>query len=213
MFPSLNAAPRVTREQVAGMLTGEFRNAVENLDEEFASKTQVELEDMRKPTEIDFLLRKKLWQLAEVGLNEEIQPIEIYGDICSRQTFFVKVITSPLRVAWLMTPPQEDKTRMEAGLSIGITNLVKFVSKEPTSETAGAFIKAIEFLYNRVHGPMVQRIDARHAHMKVTAPSGTEPLDVNARLEALKQKLVGSGSGEAIEGIRADQEKTSVSKA
>jgi hypothetical protein len=97
-------------------------------------------------------------------------------------------------MAWFLTPPMHDTELMEAGVKIGLRNLVKFVSKEPTAETASAFIKALEVLLNRVHGPVVQRIDARHAHahMKVAAPvNQLSPADEAARLEALKAKLAG----------------------
>lgn len=192
MTTTLTPSPKPTREFAISVLTGIMREAADNLPDDIASMPVSDLEDIRKPTEIDHYLRKNLWKQVEIAQKAgivEIQPVQIYSGICSKQNY-ERIAKTPLRLAWMLTPPTEDIARLEAGLSLGLTNLLKFVAKEPTAETAGAFLKAIEFLYNRVHGPMVQRVDARHAHVNLNKPMASPtPKDDTQRLEEIKQKL------------------------
>ena len=150
-----------------------------------------EIESVRTPTGVDFALRKNLWkrvELVQAGVISQIEPIDIYGGVCSR-TAYERVATNPHRIAWLLTNPTEDIQRAEVGFSIGLTNLIKFVSKEPNAETAGPFLKAMEMLWNRVHGPVVQRIDSRHAHVNMNKPVNPPTADKSERLQELKSKL------------------------
>ena len=185
--------PPSTKEFAMQLVAGEFQQAVMGLPPEIANMSASELEEIRNPTEIDWLLRKRLWNRVEIARKTQethIQTIAIYGGICSAANFH-KLLSSPHRVAWLFTHPAEDIKRMEFGLSVGMGNLLKFVSKEPNEKTAGAFLKAIELLMNRVHGPVVQKVEAKHAHMKVQSPISTAtPEEVIARLDELKSKLL-----------------------
>lgn len=192
MTPALTSQERPTREFAISVLHGNFRELSESLPEEIASMSLDALEEKRKPTETDYFLRKNLWkqvELAQKGIVSHITPAMVYGGICSKQNFdyFVK---TPLKLAWLLTYPEGVQERLEAGLSIALTNLLKFVSKEPTAETAGAFIKATEILLNRVQGPIIQKIQAQHAHMNLNKPMASQLPHGADRLEELKAKLV-----------------------
>lgn len=195
MVQLANQHVKSTREFAITLLRDEFAEAVNRLPPELQNRTQDELEIDRKPTDIDYFLRKNLWKLvenAQNGLISEIRAPDIYKGVCSKQVFH-NVVNTPLRVAWLMTIPHQDQELMEAGLAIGLKNLIKFVSKEPTVETAGAFIKAIEFLTNRVHGPLVQTTRNLNLNVNKNSPAKEPPKtpsDVNARLEELKGKLL-----------------------
>jgi len=185
--------PPSTREFALSVIAGEFQQAALNLPPDIALMSALEIENIRNPTEIDFLLRKRLWKQVEIAKKTgetHITNRSIFAGVCSEQNFFV-VLKNPHRVAWLLTHPTEDLERMKYGLSLGMKNLVEFVSKTPNEKTAGAFLKAIELLMNRVHGPVVQKVEAKHAHMKVQSPISTAtPEEVIARLDELKSKLL-----------------------
>lgn len=190
MTTALKAPDKPTREFAIASLTGVLRNAAESLPEEIAVLTIEELETKRKPTQIDFFLRKNLWkqvELVQKGAFTEIDAVDIYRGVCARNSY-ENLAKNPERVAWLLIHPSESHDRAEAGFEIGLTNLLKFVAKEPTAETAGAFLKAMEMLWNRVHGPVVQRIDSRHATLNLNKPIAKPPGKEN-RLEELKAKL------------------------
>lgn len=190
-------------------LAGESRIAAESIPDELACLTQDELEVMRRPTAIDFWLKKSLWscfEKAKSGAIVEIWPRDIYTGVCSKQAFF-KIIVNPIRMAWLMSIPVVDKDMAAASLSAGLHNLFKFVSKEPTQETIGAFIRAIDFLYTRVHGPVVQRIDSRNVNVNVNRDELPPTVEAaNARLMELKHKL--SSGRDVTPPIQSEDEKT-----
>lgn len=193
MTPLIASAPRPNREFAISVLGGKLREVVEALPEELTSKTADELELMRKPTEIDFFLRKSLWKQIEIAEKANIAEIEqssIYGGVCTKQNYEF-LLKNPIRVAYIMVPPDENLNRMEYGVAIGLTNLIEFISKPVTKETAGPFLKAMEMLINRVHGPLVQRVDARHLNMNKPITGATETeADLLLKLDEIKTTLI-----------------------
>lgn len=181
-----------TREFAISLFRQEFKRATDAIPEDVWAMTQDELEVHRKPTDVDYLLRKRIWDLVgkgERGFISDISSTDVYKGICSKQAFH-QALAVPMRVAWFLTPMHPDHELMEAGVKIGLRNLMRFISKEPDQFTIGAFIRALELLLNRTHGPVVQRIDARHAHLNMNKPvvaNGSS--DPNARLEELKARL------------------------
>lgn len=191
MHPALPQTMGPTREFAIASLTGNFRIAADNLPADIASMTLEELEAHRTPTEVDYFLRRNLWRQVELvhkGIAEKVEPVSVYSGVCSKQNYEM-LSKNMYRVAWLLTSPLDSRDRAEAGLSIGITNLLKFVAREPTAETASAFLKAIEMLWNRVHGPVVTKIESKHAHINMNKPIGNV-IDPGSRIEELKSKLV-----------------------
>lgn len=192
MTPQAQTKSVATRNEVIAFFDGRLRAAFESIPDAIAELPQSDLEKQRKPTEIDYFLRESLWKAVESAQKAGITTLygsAIYGPVCSHQAF-ERVMVSPLRLAWLLLPPNEDKERMRVGLSLGMTNLLEFVAKPPTAETANAFLKAMEMLLNRVHGPLIQRIEAKHAHMNMNKPIAGPPTNVNDRLEELKKNLL-----------------------
>lgn len=187
-----------TRELVISCLTGEFRAVAESLPPELVEMSIEELQAIRKPTEVDYFMKKNLWkqaELAQKGAISTITAASVFKGVCTETNFLTRVIKNQARIAWLLSPPQEDLDRATFGFQVGLTNLIKFVSKEPTAETAGAFLKAMEMLWNRVHGPVaqIQKIDKRSAHVNLNKPMAPSPVEgAGSRLEELKSKILES---------------------
>jgi len=182
-----------TREYAITLLRGGFRSAVESLPEELVSLSEMELEIKRTPSEVDYLLRRNFWKqvdLAQKGVIPYINQVDVYFGACSDTNFESRVLKSPIRLAWILTYPSTPDDLMETGLNIALKNMIKFVSREPTSETAGAFMKAVDILLNRVKGPIIQKIQAQHAHLNMNKPIASHASDPNKRIEELKDKLV-----------------------
>lgn len=181
-----------TREFAISCLTGPLRDAAENLPEEWAKKDLSEIESFRKPTEVDYYLRRNLWkqvELCQKGLQTEIDASSIYAGICSK-TNFNYMVKYPARVAWLLIFPQNFQDRMEAGLSVALTNLLDFVAKKPNDDNANAFIKAVEILLNRVQGPLIQKLQASHAHLHKSADKAIPAAaPIGDRLKEIQDKL------------------------
>lgn len=182
------AQDKPTREFIISLLSGEFKKQVELLPEELAAKSDQELFSLRTPTKIDFFLRKNLWkqiELVQKGFKTDINPIDIYRGICSQQAFDI-AIKVPLRLAYLLTSPTASHDIMDHALQLGLMQIIDFMSQPMTKETSGAFLKAFEILLNRVEGPIIQKIQAQHAHLNLNKPLASSPDD---RLKQLKDKL------------------------
>lgn len=196
MTPQISAKTLPTRLEAIALFRGKFREALEGIKPEILEMTIDELEETRNFSDIDYLLRKNLWKQVDLAIKsgfEELTTVSIYGSICSQQAFD-KVIKNPHRLAWLLMHPQEDIDQMRSLLSMGISRLRKDFMTMPMNErTAGHFLKAIDLLMNRVHGPVAQKIEAKHAHLNMNKPIATQldtPHDVIARLDELKEKLL-----------------------
>jgi len=187
---------RPPREFAISLLSGNLKEAAESIPEDLLKLSGQELEDIRTPTTVDYLLRKSFWKQVELAYKSgetEITAKSIYDGICTKQNWEHKFVPTPYRVAWLLCYPETHMELMENGLTIGIHNLLKFIAKEPTKDTAGSFMKAIDLLLNRVHGPVIQKIQAQHAHahLNMNKPLATNetPEEAIKKLEALRAQL------------------------
>jgi hypothetical protein len=196
MTPETTARPLPTRLDAIALFRGKFREALEGIKPETLALTLDELEELRNPSEIDYLLRKNLWKQVELAKKsgfDELTTASIYSPVCSSQAFD-KVMKNDVRLAWLLMHPREAIDEMRSLLSMGMARMRKDFMTMPMNErTAGHFLKAIDLLMNRVHGPVAQKIEAKHAHLNLNKPRASQletPNDVIARLDELKEKLL-----------------------
>ncbi len=80
----------------------------------------------------------------------------------------------------------------------GIQRLRNEVLKMPVTErSAPTILKTVEFLANRSLGPVVQRVEAKFAHLNLDRPTAhsLKPEDTVGRIEELKAKLLGRDAG------------------
>jgi hypothetical protein len=176
------------------MTTGLLRVAVESVPMELRNLSTSELEQMRQPSPTDYALRQSFWAAIEKAKSNgepHIRISQVYNNICSKQSFH-QTCENHVRMAFILNRPKDDLGRLRDILQVAIGRFETYIATAPINEkSAGHYMKAMELLMNRVHGPMVQRIEAKHAHIKVPAPvQSEETKDVNKRLEELKSKLI-----------------------
>ena len=60
-----------------------------------------------------------------------------------------------------------------------------------TERSAPTLLKAIEFLVNRAHGSVIQRIEAKHAHLDLNNSDmiAKTPEELQSAIDTLKSKL------------------------
>ncbi len=171
--------------------SGELRASMEAIPLEILQMSTDDLEEKRIPTDYDYLLRKSMWKQIEIAQKNgisEISNVLVYGPVCSRQAFDA-VIKSPLRIAWLMIPPDHDVERMRGILGMSLGRLGrKMATMDINEKSLGNYLRAIEFLMNRVHGPVIQKVEAKHAHLNLNKPIISEAPD-HDRLESIREKL------------------------
>lgn len=183
----------LTRELMISLFDGKLRERMENLPVEIADLSQAQIEILRKPIENDYKLRERLWILVENAQKAQIshiQTVRLFEGIMSEQRF-AQVVEDVPRLAWIMTRPVEDRAKMETLLQKLLTKIeAEVLPKAITDDNMTAFLKLVEFLTNRVHGSVVQRIDGRHlhAHQKVP-PKQIAGDDPSKRRQELQDKL------------------------
>lgn len=174
-------------------LTGALRKDVDAIPPEIMAMTMDQLEQKYTISHIDYFLRQNLWKSIGVAQKlgkTEIPAVSIFEGVCSAQNFEGYVRKNPYRLAWILMKPVQVTEIMEESLDFGIKKLRVWLSTVYLdADTIGPFIKAVEMLMNRVKGPVVHRIEAKHAHLNMNKPIAA-PGDPNARLEELKSKLV-----------------------
>lgn len=194
MNEAVRGEGRITVEEAIGYTEGLLRVGLDNLPPELIQLTRAEIEAQRPPSEVDILIQRNFWAVVEKAKKEgatSVKQTHIFAGACSEMAF-QRFIKNPIRLAYMLHNPIDDIDRMKNMLVNGLARMENELLKMPiTEKSAGHFIKALELLINRVHGPMVQRIEAKHAHMKVPPPPQPDNLkDVNQRLEELKSKLI-----------------------
>jgi hypothetical protein len=185
----------ITKSEIISYFSGEFRTALDSIPSELLGMTQEELEQQRSPGSVDYFLRKNLWKQIDIAKKSgvtELTAASIYQGVCNVTTFHQKVIKTPIRLAWLLINPLSDIDRAEEALSFGLDRVRRDLLTMPMNEkTAPVILKAIELLWNRVKGPVVQRIEAKHAHLNMNKPiEASSPEDIIKKLDEYKSKLL-----------------------
>jgi hypothetical protein len=188
-----------TRLSAVQFFSGEFRKAIEAIPNEILQMSEIELYDTGKITQTDWFLRKNLWNLIESAQksNENAIPTSaIYRGITSHQNFFQQIVHNQIRLAWLLIKPTALPELIDEATYFGLKRLRHDLLTMPMNEkSAPVFLKAVEFLANRAWGPVIQRIEAKHAHLDLGTRINKEPTystnpeDVAKRLAELKRKL------------------------
>lgn len=181
----------ISKDDIIGFFDGHFRTAMESIPDEMKAMQPEELEAKFDPGPIDYYLRKNLWkqvELARAAGETSLNPIDIYKGICHVSTFHGRVIKNNYRLAWLLINPVTDAERAEESLAFGLMRIRRDLLTLPMNEkTAPTILRAVELLWNRVHGPLIQRIEAKHAHLNLNKPLAKAP--VHERLSEFKDKL------------------------
>ena len=186
-----NLHPEVTHEAIASLFDGKFRDRALAIPHELIEKSQAEIEDMRPPNENDYRLRERLWflvdQARETGATK-IMNVRLYDGILTAQSW-ERVMDSSVRLAWLFKRPMDDKKKMQTHLQMLLQKVEReILPKAVTDQNLASFLKLLEFLVNRVHGPVVQRIESRNLNMDISGSApNVSPASRDEILEKIKE--------------------------
>jgi hypothetical protein len=183
-----------SRISVMDMLVGGIKTSIEAIPPEVMAMSEDELNKVRAPLTVDYLLRKSLWEHFErcqkAGIKE-ITVSEIYEGITSHQNFYQKVLVNPHRLAWIFIKPPTADVLFEEAFFFGMARIRAEVLTMPINEkTMGPIIKAMEWIANRHLGPMIQKMESRNVNLNLTPAESQDPAELETRLGDLKQKLL-----------------------
>lgn len=178
-----------------------FKDAIINIAENFPhylTETEVELQALVKPTELDDRMRVAFWHeyVRAQDAGQNIKLMNVFSPFCTDKHFYTKITTNPGKIAWLICKPSEYMMSLEASLNHGKNTLDKIMKMDVFTpdgnlkiKEAGVFLKAYELLDNRVRGAVIQRIEQKthslHMHTKTPDMDGEALRD---ELEVLRKK-------------------------
>ena len=200
---------------VLNLLPEKVREAGKMIPTEYLAVDPRTLQQRVQPNDIDNQLRLAFWDEYFVACdNSKKMRIEaIYPRVCSREYFYSFVVANPLRLAWMMTPPEEYMLRMRSLLEQGLQRFEEIMKlpitkkilvkkkdgKEGVMSVADTkliaeMIKIFAIVDNRVKGSVVQKLQVSQQNLNVNvdyeAPKSYQ--EVEKELLAIEKELKGN---------------------
>lgn len=155
-------------------------------------------ESQRAPSPTDNQLRLAFWMEFNRVCNEggEVEPIRIYGGICSRQFFYATYLNAPTRLAWMLTPVVEYETKMREALDYGIDRLRSYldidpmVGGRPNVKLMELQAKIFAMIDMRLKGGHTQRVENKNLSLTVSTSDKQVAQAVSEMsMDALEKRL------------------------
>lgn len=185
-----------------------IKHAIDLVPESLLVLSDGELSRTLKPTPVDVALRMAFWrrfEMVAVGRAKQVTPIHVYSGVCSEAYFRQKVLTDPLRVAWLIHPFEQYANKIDAVLFDSIDRLWQFVRMDVSGPDGRECPRRVEVVHkiivdlmNRRMGMAVQRTENKSLNVNVdksrsyaSGMSLEEARADEARKRELEEKLYG----------------------
>lgn len=188
-----------SRDLATSLFGDYFLKAYEAVPDNIKIMQESELEEHRKPTSIDFGIRRRLWKKVEDSKQFGIkgfQISELYRGICAKQLLYQNILNNPYRLMWILCPFQDMSDQIDEGLFIAIKRVKNELLALPVNEkTAGYILKALDWFANRssILGPITQQIEQRSMNVTVDGnkmmKEATNPEDLMQKYADLKAKI------------------------
>lgn len=153
--------------------------------------------------ETDHRIRLNFWREYDMNLatGGRISAKKICAGVMSFQ-HFVKYLSFPRNVAWMLCPPVNYDTFIQEGLHFGLERMREYLALDPVNPTTGKLdirlmelqMKITAMLDMRKHGAFTQKIENKNLNLNVNPqqlPHQVEALtmeQMQKRLLELKQK-------------------------
>lgn len=209
-LPALEESPQQQvsiRQQVFSLLSPKVQTAILNISNELLMMNEEELEQRFRPSNLDFMLRRRLWEkFREAGALSlpNIPNIEIYRGICTDQNFYDRVLKNPEKLAWLIHPVQDPDEMLKEAYEFSLKKVREILRMPVDSKSAPAILKAAEFLTNRVKGPVVQRIDSRNVNVTVDSDRPLSNDEIKNKLLELQEKIQDTKTPQKMTDVEAE---------
>lgn len=198
MSPERTTSLETKRIDAISFCTGVLSERFKSLPDELLVLNEIELEEKFRPKNFDFMLRKKLWDLvckAQADGVSRIEPIDLYGGVCTKQNFFF-CLKNDYRLAWMLIPIQDHKDIVEEGFySILKKTRDGIMALEFNEKTAPAILKALQFFADRHLGPMLQKMDINQKTLQMNVDATSTMRDalssdnLNDKFAELQSKM------------------------
>jgi hypothetical protein len=175
---------------------GVFLSKIEDIPDELKIKNESELMTLATPTPTEFAMKKSLWDwfLAQesAGLAKDLEPVHIYGGVCSKQYFFSYFLNKPAKVAWLFSPPIDTETLIEEAFLFGLHRVRNdLLTMTINEKTAPTILKAFQYFADRKLGLLTQTINSKNLNVELKA--GVDGMasveDVSEKFKKIKEAM------------------------
>ena len=155
--------------------------------------------DHMLPSPTDNRLRLAFWleyeRALEAGTKMNMQ--SVYAGITTGPTWTQKIIHSPTRMAWILTPPTDYIVKISEALEFGIDRLRDMLELDPRSPSGKLDVKLMELqakitwmLEQRVKGAVVQRIEQKTMGLNIhTTDKAVAKAAMENSMEGLEKRL------------------------
>lgn len=195
------------RQQVFSLLSPKVQTAILNIPDELLMMNEEELEHKFKPSNLDFMIRRRLWEkfreAGALGLSN-IPNIEIYRGICTDQNFYDRVLKNPEKLAWLIHPVQDPDEMLKEAYEFSLKKVREILRMPVDAKSAPAILKAAEFLTNRVKGPVVQRLETRNLNVSVDSEKPMTNDEISEKLLELQEKIKDTKNPKKMTDVEAE---------
>lgn len=151
------------REEAIQFFDGSFAEKVRAIPDQIMSLSEPELEELFRPTTLDFLIRKQLWNAVELqkqhAPKEKIDSAVVYRGLTGSSYFYNSILKNNYRMAWYFIPIHAYKDLLEDGSYHFIKKAREaIINIKVNDKNLAAFLKLGEFFINRTLGPVEQVI-------------------------------------------------------
>lgn len=175
------------------LIHGKFKEAYDSIPVDIQALDEVELEKMINPTQIDWFLRHRLWELIEDAVasgESKVNSRDVYDGICTNGNFYNRIVTDHHKMAWMMKPIVNEKKIAKESFYILMKKTRDFIVKTNVyDKNLGEILKLLKFLSERAFGPVVHRIETKNLHVsakqKENEPETREELE--EKIKALEE--------------------------
>lgn len=200
LVPDVNEEVESKRKPIECLTPG-MREHAERIPPDVFERTPSELEEMVKPSPLYRQLKMRFWQKYEKAVAQGLEcipPVEIYGDLCSRQLFYYHIVHNPEAFAWILMPDPGFDAQAAEALQFSLKRLRDEILTAPLFNSKGQFdgivaghiVSAFKALDARVHGSPLQKIQQQSLHLHKHETVGSVTKDqLNQELEEIKQRL------------------------
>lgn len=186
-----------TRNQAVSVWAPFWSGAVAKIPDEVLLMSEEELETKFKQTSIDFWLRKRFWEITERNLSAGVTGTvikELSTGICTTAHIYIRVLTNPYRMAWIMTPIHKHMDMIDEGFNYLLKKVrTELLTMPITEKSAPVIMKALEFFANRALGPMLQKIEQKSLNVAIDGNQAMRealnPIDMQEKFAEVQKKL------------------------
>lgn len=174
-----------------------------------------------QPTDLENQMRLAFWDEYAMAQDQK-RPINIASvyRLSSQMYFQRNILENPLKLAYILSPPQKYQYKMREMLDIAHKRMREVLTLpiidrkgQPNTKLIGEIVKIAILLENRVMGAVKQQVEVRTKSLNVNVNSDRKDYyDVEAEIRQVEKQLKDLRSGKTVEEVEYKEEVMDVER-